>query len=301
MLLNNLVKYEPGYAYRQGSVSDGFFYMFDYDERSFIVNMEFQHQHSFYEICIFLDTAAGHIIEGNWYDIRFGDIVLIKPFLLHKTQYHKGGAQKRIIIDFALPTGCAALDGLYERLLTMFDTETYVYRFESAERQEIFLCLNEILKTAMGESPLKELYIHQKFIDFLGLIYLNRPRNMYKNKSKLDSITSKIYEITAYIHANYHEPLTLTGLARKFYISECYLSHQFKKVTGFSLTDYIQMTRVRMVQKLLESTNEPVFDIALSCGFFSFSQFSRVFKKHSGQSPTAYRAHPTDQGNPANY
>lgn len=295
MLLNNLVKYEPGYTYQQGSVSEGFFYMFDYDERSFVVNMEFQHQHSFHEICIFLDTAAGHIIEGNWYDIKFGDIVLIKPFLLHKTQYLKGGAQKRIIIDFALPTGSNSLEGLYAHLLAMFDATSYVYRFESPMRQEIFLHLNEILKLAMGESPLKELYIHQRFIDFLGLIYINRSHNTYRNKSKLDSITSKIYEITSYIHINYQEPLTLTILARKFYISEYYLSHQFKKVTSFSLTDYVQMTRVRMVQKQLENTDRQIFDIALSCGFFSFSQFSRVFKKHTGQSPKAYRKQPAER------
>lgn len=301
MLLNNLVKYEPGFNYQQGNAADGFFYLFDYDERSSVVNMEFQHQHNFYEICVFLDTAAGHIIEGNWFDIKFGDIVLIKPFLLHKTQYLKGSAQKRIIINFALPTESTALGGMYAHLLQMFEHEPCIFRFEHAERQEIFLRLNEVLSAALGKSPLKELYVHQKFIDFLSLIHVSQSRSIYKNKSGLDSITSKIYDITAYIHTNYQEPLSLTGLARKFFLSEYYLSHQFKKVTGFSLTDYIQMTRVRMAQKLLENTSRQILDIALSCGFFSFSQFSRVFKKHAGQSPTAYRAHPAERGAPSSY
>ena len=62
-----------------------------------------------------------------------------------------------------------------------------------------------------------------------------------------------------------------------------------KDTTGFTLTDYIQMTRVRNVQSLLINTDIPITDAALTCGFTSFSQFNRVFRKHIGMAPSQFR------------
>ena len=49
------------------------------------------------------------------------------------------------------------------------------------------------------------------------------------------------------------------------------------------------MTRVRNVQSLLINTDIPITDAALTCGFASFSQFNRVFRKHIGMAPSQYR------------
>ena len=99
----------------------------------------------------------------------------------------------------------------------------------------------------------------------------------------------KIYAVASYIHTHYAEPLSLELLAQKFFIGSCYLSHQFKSITGFTLTDYIQMTRVRNLQSMLINTGIPITEAALSCGFTSFSQFNRVFQKHIGMAPSQYR------------
>ena len=99
----------------------------------------------------------------------------------------------------------------------------------------------------------------------------------------------KMYTVSEYIHAHFTEPLTLEGLARQFYMSGYYLSHQFRQVTGFTLTDYIQMTRIRNVQTMLVNTDVPVTEAAFDCGFTSFSQFNRVFRKHIGMAPSQYR------------
>ena len=49
------------------------------------------------------------------------------------------------------------------------------------------------------------------------------------------------------------------------------------------------MTRVRNVQSLLVSTQMPITEVAAPCGFNSFSQFNRVFRKHTGLSPSQFR------------
>jgi AraC-like DNA-binding protein len=121
------------------------------------------------------------------------------------------------------------------------------------------------------------------------MVYEFRQENQYQPEVVFDSVTQKIYTVTAYIHSNYTSELTLQGLSKQFFISPYYLSHQFKKVTGFTLINYIQMTRVRNAQQLLLYTQMKITDIASNCGFTSFSQFNRVFNRISGCSPSQYR------------
>ena len=290
MVIRNIAAYEKAYLYKHNDPSNPFYYYFDYDERSYDINMEFQHYHPyFYEICVFLDESAGHIIEGDFYTLECLDIVLLRPLLLHKTQYPQGAPNKRLIINFSFPLDATGISGELKHLFTLFDKPVPIYRFEGSELKIIYECLNDIMTISKTDHPLKVLRIHQRFMDFLTLIYINQNHNVYQRTRALDSLTEKIYSITAYIHSHYQDNLTLSFIAKKFFISAYYLSHQFKSVTGFTLTDYIQITRVRMVQNLLTTTKDPISDIAFQCGFQSFSQFNRVFRKHTEGSPSAYR------------
>ncbi len=126
-------------------------------------------------------------------------------------------------------------------------------------------------------------------MEFLILLFLNRDNNIYSNQSELTEMEKKVYAVAGFIHAHYPEDLSLESLAREFCISPSYVSHRFNQETGFSVTDYIQMTRIRNVQALLVNTSIPITEAAEPCGFNCFSQFNRVFRKHIGMSPSLYR------------
>ncbi|MCM1025578.1 MAG: AraC family transcriptional regulator [Roseburia sp.] len=296
MLIDNTVIYEGGYKIEINKPENSFFYFFDWDERSYTINMEFQHFHSFYELCIFLDEHAGHLIDGAWHDLRCCDIVAIRPALLHKTSYPEGAPNKRLIINFSIPPMPAGLEGCMKSIYGIFREKIPVFRFEGRYKKEIFEKLNEIYYLSRTPNELTNLAVHQKFIEFLGLIYQYRDKNVYMDKEEPGSIENKIYSITAYIHSRYTEDLSLALLSKEFYISSYYLSHQFKRVTGFTLTDYISMTRVRNAQTLLLSTDIPITEIALQSGFKSFSQFNRAFNKFLQMSPSRFRKESGAQG-----
>lgn len=289
MLIDNLALYEDKYYIRVRDETDPLFYFFDYDVRSSDLNMQFQHFHTFYELCVLLCPHTTHFLEGKPYELQTFDVFGIPPNVLHKTQYPEGDPCKRLIIQFSLPKNVTGLSNEYEQLLSIFHQEIPIYRFEPELRQKLYRKLNDIFLLAKKTDPMRDLIIHQKFIEFLTLIFLNQDKNTYSNAAEMTPMQKKIYSITSFIHAHYTEDLSLEQLAQQFYISSCYLSHQFKAVTGFTVTDYIQITRVRNVQTLLITTRMPITDAALSCGFASFSQFNRVFQKHVGISPSQYR------------
>ena len=276
MLIDNII-YEQKYNFTISQYEGPFFYYFDWDERSYQINMEFQHFHQYYEMCIFLDEQAGHLINGAWNDMRCGDIVAIRPSLLHRTSYPEGAPNKRLIIQFAFPNMPAPLDSYMKKILSIFTKEVPIYRFEGKYKNIILEKLNDIYYLSKTPNEMTDLAIHNKFVEFLSLIYLYRSQNVYQQNVDFDNITNKVYSITTYIHNNYTEDLSLNSIAEQFYVSNYYLSHQFKKVTGFTLTEYIQLTRIRNAQSLLISTNKPITDIAFLSGFSSFSQFNRVF------------------------
>lgn len=288
MLINNKLIYEKEYLVTIGKPTDNCYYFFDYDERYYDINMEFQHFHNFYEIHVLLDDYAAHIIEGNLYGIGFLDFVCLKPYCLHKSEYPDGPAKKRLIIQFNIPGFSGSLHNETIESLSLFEAPLPIYRFEQNYQDLIIDKLNDIYKVSKLDSSIKLLSIHSKFYDLLCTLYNYKDKNIYKSES-LNATTSKIYSITSYIHNHFSEEMTLDVLAQNFFISKYYLSHLFKEVTGFSLTNYIQMTRIRNAQQLLLFTDKKITDIAIQCGFTSFSQFNRVFNKFCKTAPRNYR------------
>lgn len=295
-MVKDIFSYQKPCIIEINKPEDKLYYKFDYDTRAFNVNMDFQHFHDFYEMFILLDESAQHLIEGEIYEIQMFDIVLLKPSILHKTHYPKGEPKNRLIINFAFDEKFSGLEEEFKEVLSIFNKKIPIYRFEKNERQVILNIVNRIFHLNTLDDPLKNFMIHNKFIELLYYIYTFKNKNIYKIESNLDSITNKIYSITSFIHNNYSKELSLDYIADKFFISSYYLSHQFKKVTGFNLINYIQMTRIKNAQQLLLNTDLKITVIAEQCGFTSFSQFNRVFRKFCQISPSRFRAENSQLG-----
>jgi len=288
--------YEQAYAININKPEDELFYYFDYDERYYGINMEFQHFHSFYEIFILLDTEASHIIEGKYYPLKMYDMVFLRPALLHKSEYPPGRPRKRLIINFSVPRTDTLLKHSLDRVFSVFEAAVPVYRFSAEKQQPLFDLLNNIFNQGKNPDPVRDLTIHTKFMEFLYTMYAEAKYNIYEQGKLPDTPSFRIYTITAWIHKNYMQEITLESLAERFNISPCYLSHQFRQVTGFTVVNYIQMTRIRNVQQLLQYSDRKITDIAEECGFTSFSQFNRTFNTFCKVSPSQYRSSPGHAG-----
>ncbi|MCQ2398976.1 MAG: helix-turn-helix transcriptional regulator [Clostridia bacterium] len=70
-----------------------------------------------------------------------------------------------------------------------------------------------------------------------------------------------------------------------------YYIKKFKAETGLSPMKYLTVSKIEKAKMLLETTDVPVLKIMEEVGFSDPSYFSRYFKKATGYSPRAFRAH----------
>lgn len=98
-----------------------------------------------------------------------------------------------------------------------------------------------------------------------------------------------VLEIQHRFETNFHQCYDLSKLAKEFSVSVSSLCHRFKKITGFSIMDYLLSCRIAAAKRLLAKTALPVGEIVEKCGFTDSSNFSRTFKKLNGMSPTQFR------------
>lgn len=98
-----------------------------------------------------------------------------------------------------------------------------------------------------------------------------------------------VRDVLNFVDFHYMEPLNLESLALKYAVNKNYLSTRFHKEVGMTVTDYINLTRVRRSLKLLSGTSLSMPEIAERCGFSDANYYTRMFKKIHGTTPNEYR------------
>lgn len=86
---------------------------------------------------------------------------------------------------------------------------------------------------------------------------------------------------------------SMEQLAQRLALTPHELSQLINQTFGMNLSDYLNGYRVTALQVALRDPaqqNATVLELALAAGFNSKSSLNRVFKKHTGQTPTEYRA-----------
>lgn len=105
---------------------------------------------------------------------------------------------------------------------------------------------------------------------------------------KNEDLSNKIHE---YVQSNYHNSsLSVELVADAFAISPSYLSRLFKEQSGGNFIDYVHYIRLEKAKELLSSSEETIACIAGKTGYNSIYNFTRVFKRYEGVTPTEYRS-----------
>ena len=97
----------------------------------------------------------------------------------------------------------------------------------------------------------------------------------------------RVEQIKSYVREHIDERLDLEDIARQFYISSHYLSHYFRRETGFTLGQFIAQAKIDRAKELLQK-GFSVTDTAISLSYNSDSHFITTFKRLTGTTPKRY-------------
>ena len=92
-----------------------------------------------------------------------------------------------------------------------------------------------------------------------------------------------------YICLNIQNPLSLNHLAQFLSVNKCYLSSLFKRETGLTIVEFITERRISHAIYLLNTTDDPIQEIAIACGIPDLSYFTKLFRQNKGMTPSQYR------------
>lgn len=111
-----------------------------------------------------------------------------------------------------------------------------------------------------------------------------------KNKKRI-RVDNLQQQMEAQISEHYANPdLSVGSMADMLGLSPVYFGRLFKKMYGKPFLHYLTKTRVERAMDLLATTDLPNEQIAEKVGYTSVSYYYKVFKKHSGTTPSEYKA-----------
>lgn len=99
----------------------------------------------------------------------------------------------------------------------------------------------------------------------------------------------KLAQVFRFIEAHYHQPISLTDVARAVGYSPAYLTHLMQTQTGRTVKRWIVERRMAQARLLLSTTAQPIGQIAEAIGYADTSYFIRQFRQVHQVSPQAWR------------
>ncbi len=255
--------------------------------RSGAFNMPSNHYHDAYEIYYLVSGERRYFIKDQTYHIITGDLVLINPNELHKTNEAGSPFHERIMLNFKKEF----LKGWNESdtYLSVFNHGVSVIRLDPLQqgriRELLLKVINECNNQLEGFMDCSKALLTELLIEIFR--YLQQTPRFIRDKT--NETSEKIFEVVRYLNDHYREDLTLKTIKERFFISPYHFSRAFKRITGFNFIEYLNSVRTREAQKLLKETKLSVTKISEKVGFENLTHFGRVFKKIAGVSPSNYR------------
>ncbi len=269
-------------------------------------SMPSRHFHDSLELYFLLEGERYYFIEQDTWHVKSQMAVLIDRSQIHKTSTANGcSAHRRFLLQlepsvldgiFSLSSWkslrdwgrcCCGLarfsSGDWERVLTVISSIKQEFLHPSAESRDLCALLSMQLILLFTRCRCQSAASTPKPVSSQAALLSSAAPVVHTG------MYQHVHEIALYLQTHCSESCSLDEIAARFFISKPYLTRIFKSVTGFTVTEYLTVCRVRKAQILLEETGLSITEIAAQTGFGNITYFEKVFKKMTGFTPLQYR------------
>lgn len=245
-----------------------------------------RHYHDCHEMFYVTDGRAKITVGAKQYSVSKGHLIIISRYEKHSVTVESDDYKRYTLRLKPDIYGDSDEDYMLYSVLTN-RPESFVHAVDVSQSCEVFDSLfSKILSEFTYQKEycgvLLDMYLKQILVELYRL-----EGEMFSHTG--DASLGLVRDIQSLFQKNCGEKYTISALSETYNISGYYLCHLFKKVTGYSLMNYLLSCRIANAKKLLAKTDMDVSAVAGECGFCDSSNFSRKFREETGISPTDFR------------
>ncbi len=239
------------------------------------------HWHTYFEVELIVSGEPTHIINGQLYESRPGDISLMTPVDFHGFPTNKKFEVKKFIFS---------ADKIPESLSALLTDENNPRILRLGELARSFdEHFDELIEACLDRSELGVLRAQNLAERILIELLASREKRL-DSRSELENVPeARLSRALRIIMEHFTERLTLEAVASELHVSANYFSRYFSSALGTSFSHYLKLKRVQYASALLLSSRVSVEEIAYRSGFSSLTFFNRAFREQFNMSPQEYR------------
>lgn len=259
--------------------------------------------HEEYEIALIIAGRGAYQIESTLYAFQPGDMVFLRPNERHMCYglEHKPFTVLMLLFDESIFSRFVPSDTAnMQALLNAWEDCSTPFQHKISLSEQNHGAIKLLMEQMLILYGARELTAECKMNllagtagAFLYQCSLLQVPSMQMDAAVLerrkDPLTS---QAIAYINQHYSEEISLEILAKRLFVNPSYLSRTFKKNTGYTVVNYINLKRVTQARYYLSETDVPITQIAMLAGFNTISYFCVVFRRQVGCTPSVYRQQP---------
>jgi len=172
--------------------------------------------------------------------------------------------------------------------------EEYLRQYRIPENKHVFYAGDSpdyqwIFKQIIRELRLQRANYKELVCVLFRQILININRCIVEDRQFKSNMINEMERASHYFMENYSSNISVENYAKERFISINWFIHYFKIIIGVTPMQYILSLRISAAKGYLEKSGKSVSEIAQTVGYDNTAYFSRLFKKHTGLSPTDYR------------
>lgn len=245
------------------------------------------HWHEELEFSVVLRGTARYVLSKGVHILSPGDGVLINSNVPHAI-FPYGADSAQLLTVIVHPSFLYGFQGsaIESRLLRPFlgSPRLSVVPLEAEETQACHrLAQLEARQSFAWELEAKSLLCHAVYT-----LLLRHQNELRRGRPYTGVDLQRLHALLHALNERYGEPLVLEDLARIAGLSRESCCRFFKRMTGETLSQYLEEYRVAQGLALLQQGEMSVTEIALHCGFSNVGRFSAAFCRRMHCTPREY-------------
>lgn len=248
-------------------------------------------RHDFWELVYVHEGKLGLQGGETMHQLTSGEMILHKPNEFHRVECDGQHSAKVFIVSFEC----------HSNAMRFFYDKVFLLPAEIRALMRVFMdeCDASFHVSAF---PLKPKERHpvgglQLVRNYLECILLRTMRlgesgeysqgHFYHSREKLENRLAQ--DIRAYLEGHVYERLSLERLSEEFHFGVSTLCNIYKKATGQTIMHSFLLFKLEEAKRMLREDKLPIAEISARLGFETPQYFSRIFSRHVGVSPKAFR------------